>query len=46
MSNDEGLRERLAVAGRERVGEFTWSRVAHAYEGLYAAASGRPEGGE
>jgi glycogen(starch) synthase len=46
VSNDEGLRERLAAAGRERVGEFTWSRVARAYEGLYAAASGRPEGGE
>jgi glycosyltransferase involved in cell wall biosynthesis len=40
MSSDEELRARLAAAGRARVGEFTWARVAHAYEELYAAASG------
>jgi glycogen(starch) synthase len=46
VSNDAALREELAAAGRARVSEYTWSRVAHAYEGLYAAASGRSEGGE
>ncbi|GAA1762381.1 glycosyltransferase family 4 protein [Agromyces humatus] len=41
VSADESLRMQLAAAGRERVGEFTWARVAHAYEELYAAASDR-----
>lgn len=40
VTSDAGLRGRLAAAGRARVGEFTWERVAHAYEELYAAASG------
>jgi glycosyltransferase involved in cell wall biosynthesis len=40
VSADAGLRARLSAAGRARVGEFTWSRVARAYEELYAAASG------
>ena len=40
VSSDEELRARLGAAGRARVGEFTWARVAHAYEELYAAASG------
>lgn len=42
----EHLRARLVEAGHQRVGEFTWARVAHAYEELYAAASGRDEGRE
>lgn len=42
----ERLRARLVEAGHQRVGEFTWARVAHAYEELYAAASGRDEGRE
>jgi glycosyltransferase involved in cell wall biosynthesis len=46
VSADDRLRSQLVAAGRERVGEFTWARVAHAYEGLYAAASGRAEGEE
>ncbi|GAA1799112.1 hypothetical protein GCM10009749_03590 [Agromyces neolithicus] len=46
VSNDGPLREELAAAGRERVGEFTWTRVARAYEELYAAASGRAEAAE
>ena len=41
VSSDERLRMQLTAAGRERVGEFTWARVAHAYEELYAAASDR-----
>lgn len=44
VSSDGQLRARLAAAGRARVGEFTWARVAHAYEQLYAAASG-PDAG-
>jgi glycosyltransferase involved in cell wall biosynthesis len=44
VATDETLRERLADAGRERVGEFTWARVAHAYEELYVAASTRHGG--
>jgi glycogen(starch) synthase len=44
VTSDAGLRGRLAAAGRARVGEFTWARVAHAYEELYAAAS-RPNAG-
>jgi glycosyltransferase involved in cell wall biosynthesis len=40
----ERLRAELIAAGRERVGEFTWARVAHAYEKLYAAASGARAG--
>ncbi|MCD2441017.1 glycosyltransferase family 4 protein [Agromyces sp. SYSU K20354] len=44
MSADENLRMQFAAAGRERVGEFTWTRVAHAYEELYAAASDRDRG--
>lgn len=40
VSSDEELRARLGAAGRARVGQFTWARVAHAYEELYAAASG------
>jgi glycogen synthase len=43
---DERLRERLVEAGRERVGGFTWARVAHTYEELYTAASSRDEGRE
>lgn len=42
VSSDEELRAGLAAAGRARVGEFTWARVAHAYEELYAAAAGGP----
>lgn len=42
VSSNEELRARLAAAGRARVGEFTWARVAHAYEELYAAAAGEP----
>lgn len=44
VASDVGLRDRLGVAGRARVGEFTWSRVARAYEELYAAASGTNAG--
>lgn len=44
VSADERLRLQLAAAGRERVGEFSWTRVAQAYERLYAAASRRSEG--
>jgi glycogen(starch) synthase len=40
VTADEQLRARLAAAGRARVGEFTWARVARAYQDLYAAASG------
>ncbi|MFE5670503.1 glycosyltransferase family 4 protein [Agromyces sp. NPDC056523] len=40
VTSNAGLRNRLAAAGRARVGEFTWARVAHAYEEQYAAASG------
>ena len=43
---DDRLRSQLVVAGRERVVEFTWARVAHAYERLYAAASGRDGGAD
>ncbi|WP_173921758.1 glycosyltransferase family 4 protein [Agromyces sp. Marseille-P2726] len=39
VSVDQRLRSQLVAAGRERVGEFTWARVAEAYEELYAAAS-------
>jgi glycosyltransferase involved in cell wall biosynthesis len=39
VSSDEGLRARLGDAGRSRVGEFTWTRVARGYTELYAAAS-------
>ena len=42
--SDAALRERLGTAGRARVGEFTWSRVARAYEELYAAASAPTSG--
>lgn len=46
ITTDESLRTSLAAAGRERVPEFTWARVARAYEDLYAvAASGRRGGG-
>jgi glycosyltransferase involved in cell wall biosynthesis len=38
---DERFRAQLAIAGHTRVGEFTWVRVARAYEELYAATSGR-----
>lgn len=44
VSSDEELRGSLGAAGRARVGEFTWARVAHAYEELYAAASGPKAG--
>lgn len=44
LSADGPLRSQLAAAGRERVDEFTWARVATAYERLYAAASARAEG--
>ncbi|MGR0218607.1 glycosyltransferase family 4 protein [Agromyces sp. ZXT2-6] len=44
VSSDEVLRSRLGAAGRSRVGEFTWARVARAYEELYAAASARGSG--
>lgn len=46
VSANGRLRSQLAAVGRERVGEFTWARVTHAYEELYAAASGRDEGRE
>ena len=45
VSSDERLRAQLVAAGRERVGAFTWARVARAYEELYAAAAGRHGGG-
>ena len=38
VSSDEVLRARLAAAGKQRVGEFTWAYVAQAYEALYDAA--------
>ena len=38
VSSDEALRARLGAAGRQRVGEFTWARAAHAYEALYDTA--------
>lgn len=41
VSADERFRAQLAAAGRSRVGEFTWVRVARAYEDLYAAIPGR-----
>lgn len=41
VSADEHFRGQLAAAGRRRVGEFTWARVARAYEELYDTASGR-----
>jgi glycosyltransferase involved in cell wall biosynthesis len=41
VSADERFRVQLAAAGRTRVGEFTWVRVARAYEELYAAIPGR-----
>lgn len=40
VSTDERFRVQLAAAGRARVGEFTWVRVARAYEELYDTASG------
>ncbi|MEV1128802.1 glycosyltransferase family 4 protein [Agromyces sp. NPDC049794] len=46
VAGDEALRAALTAAGLERVDEFTWERVAHAYEELYAAVSGRVEGRE
>jgi glycogen(starch) synthase len=45
ITSDESLRTSLATAGRARVPEFTWTRVARAYEDLYAVgASGGREG--
>lgn len=44
ITSDGRLRTALAAAGRERVPEFTWERVARAYEDLYAAASRRRGG--
>jgi glycosyltransferase involved in cell wall biosynthesis len=38
---DDALRSRLVAAGREHVREFTWRRVAEAYEAVYAAAVAR-----
>jgi glycogen(starch) synthase len=46
VAADNRLRSQLVAAGRERVGEFTWARVARSFEELYAAASGRSEGAE
>ena len=43
VSADGSLRTRLASAGRTRVAEFTWARVAHAYEELYAAAQAKAD---
>jgi len=45
ITSDEGLRRALAAAGRERVPEFTWTRVARAYEDLYAMAASDRRGG-
>lgn len=39
VSSDGSLRTRLGSAGRTRVAEFTWERVARAYERLYSEAS-------
>ncbi|WP_154345964.1 glycosyltransferase family 4 protein [Agromyces kandeliae] len=42
---DERLRAALVAAGRQRVPEFTWARVARAYEDRYEAiADGRRDG--
>lgn len=38
VSTDGSLRSRLGSAGRTRVVEFTWERVARAYAELYGAA--------
>ncbi len=46
VSADGALRSQLAAAGRDRVGEFTWPRVASAYARLYATASARAGGEE
>jgi len=35
LAEDEGLRRRLADAGRQRVGEFSWTGVAAAYRRRY-----------
>ena len=45
IASDEGLRSALSAAGRDRVPEFTWARVAKAYEDLYAAAGPGRGGG-
>ena len=37
VAADSGLRSRMVAAGRERVPEFTWRRVADAYDAVYAA---------
>jgi glycogen(starch) synthase len=44
VAEDADLRSRMVVAGRERVPEFSWRRVADAYEGLYAAVLARDVG--
>ncbi len=39
VTADGDVRARLAAVGRERAAEFTWARVATAYEAQYAAIS-------
>ncbi len=38
LSADDGLRARLGAAGRDRVDEFIWARVARCYSDIYEAA--------
>ena len=42
MILDEGLRARLARAGREKIREFTWEALAGRLEGIFKEVSGLP----
>ena len=46
IAADSGLRSRMVAAGRERVPDFTWRRVADAYDVVYAAAVRHGPGAE
>ena len=46
VAADGDLRSRMVAAGRERVPDFTWQRVADAYDAVYVAAVRRGPGAE
>jgi glycosyltransferase involved in cell wall biosynthesis len=43
LLGNEGLRERLKVAGQKRVAEFSWRRMAETTLASYVEAVGRPK---